>query len=283
MARRAVKRSAAGFVRGVRVPFTDPSGGKGFWAAFSRAPAHRHVRYRAALPGWRGRDVTVVFLSDLHLGSHAGDVGRLAAIGAEVRALAPDLVLLGGDHMNMMTFGGGRIPPEAIAAELAGWSLPMATVLGNHDLEYGAEAVAAAFETAGIPVLENRTAHFAIGADVLRVVGLADDMHGEPDLGLVAAAAGAELVLSHDPGIIYDLPEGAVLLAGHIHAGQVRLPGLPPLRMPPSRIPRALAHGHHRVGRRHLIVSAGLGCSALPLRLFAPPEVVTVVLVAEAA
>lgn len=283
MARRPVKRSAAGLVRGVGVPFTDPSGGKGLWTAFTRAPRHRHVRYRVPLAGWHGRDVTVAFLSDLHLGSYSGDVARLAAIGAEVVALAPDLVLLGGDHMNMMTFGGGRIPPATIAAELARWSLPMATVLGNHDLEYGAAAVTDAFEAAGIPVLDNRAMTFAIDDAALRVVGLADDMHSEPDPGLVGAAAGAELVLSHDPGIVHDLPDGAVLLAGHIHAGQVRLPGLPPLHMPPSRIPRALAHGHHRIGRRHLIVSAGLGCSALPLRLFAPPEVVTVVLTAEAA
>lgn len=283
MARRPVKPPATGLLRGARVPFTDPSGGKGFWTSLSRAPAHRHVRYRVPLAGWRGPDVTVAFLSDLHLGSHAHDAARLEAIGAEVAALRPDLVLLGGDHMNMMTFGGGRIPPGAIARELARWSMPMATVLGNHDLEYGAEAVTAAFEAAGIAVLENRTMVFSIAGEPLRIIGLADDMHGEPDLGLVAAGPGAEIVLSHDPGIVHDLPDGAVLLAGHIHAGQVRLPGLPIIRMPPSRIPRALAHGHHRVGRRHLIVSAGLGCSTLPLRLFAPPEVVTVVLTAAAA
>ncbi|QCI68805.1 metallophosphoesterase [Phreatobacter stygius] len=279
MARRPVTRSAWG----ARAPFADPSGAKGFWAPFSRAPAHRHVGYRVPLAGWHGRDFSVAFLSDLHLGSHTDDRRRLSAILAEVEAMQPDMVLLGGDHMNMMSFGGGRIPPETIAAELKTLSAPMATVLGNHDWEYGLDAVADAFEAAGISVLENRAVEIPVDGAAVRIVGLADDVHGEPQPALVGAGAGAEIVVSHDPGVIQDLPDGCVLLSGHVHAGQIRIPGLPVLHMPPSRIPRAMAHGHHRIGRRHLIVSAGLGCSTIPLRLFAPPEVVTVTFVAETA
>jgi len=277
MARRPVKRSAWG----ARAPFADPTGAKGFWTPFSRAPAHRNVRYRLPLPGWHGRDFSVAFLSDLHLGSHADDLARLAAILAEVEASRPDMVLLGGDHMNMMSFGGGRIPPQTIAAALKALSAPMATVLGNHDWEYGLEAVADAFESAGIAVLENRALTIPVDGMAVRIVGLADDIHGDPQPALVGAAPGPEIVVSHDPGVIVDLPDGCILLAGHVHAGQIRIPGLPVLHMPASRIPRAMAHGHHRIGRRHLIVSAGLGCSGLPLRLFAPPEVVTVVFAAE--
>lgn len=257
-------------------PFTDPEGRKGLWALVSRAPRHRLVRYRVPLASWEGRDVRAALLTDLHLGSHTGDVARLARIVEEVNALAPDVVLLGGDHMNMMPFGGGRIPPRTIAGLLARLAAPTVTVMGNHDWEYGFAEVSGAFEEHGIPVLENAAWSLEVDGRSLRVVGLADDLWGEPDFALAGREAGPEVVLAHDPGIIGDLADGTVLLAGHVHAGQVRLPGLPVLHMPPTRLPRALAHGHHRVGQRHLIVSSGLGASGVPFRLFAPPEVVEV-------
>ncbi|WP_204324653.1 hypothetical protein, partial [Stenotrophomonas maltophilia] len=69
-------------------------------------------------------------------------------------------------------------PPETIAGALKTLSAPMATVLGNHDWEYGLEAVAGAFEAAGIAVLENRALTISIDGRAVRIVGLADDIHG---------------------------------------------------------------------------------------------------------
>ena len=60
-----------------------------------------------------------MFLSDLHTGSHSDDVRRLEGIVAEAARLAPDLVLFGGDYVNMQPFGGGRVPPRVIAAILS--------------------------------------------------------------------------------------------------------------------------------------------------------------------
>ena len=50
----------------------------------------------------------VVFLSDFHTGSHSEDVARLQGIVTEARTFGPDLVLLGGDFVNMQPFGGGE-------------------------------------------------------------------------------------------------------------------------------------------------------------------------------
>ena len=46
--------------------------------------------------------------------------------------------------------------------------------------------------------------------------------------------------------------------------------------MTPSAYGSRYAWGHLRDGRRHLIVSGGVGYSGLPLRLFQPPEIVVV-------
>jgi predicted MPP superfamily phosphohydrolase len=63
---------------------------------------------------------------------------------------------------------------------------------------------------------------------------------------------------------------------GHTHGGQVALPGGRPIMMPGGPLNRAYAHGSHQLPAYEgatLIVSRGIGCSGLPVRLFAPPEV----------
>jgi hypothetical protein len=263
-------------------PFADPAGRKGLWTRLAQAPPHRVVAYRIPLPDvgspWR-----VALLADLHVGGYADDVARLRKIVAETNALAPDLVLLLGDYMNMMPLGGGRVPPEAIARELAGLRAPagILAVMGNHDWKYGRDVVMAAFAAAGLATIENRIVVARRGGDSLAVVGLEDDRYGEPDLSLLGQLPEGvpALVATHSPGLFHDLPAGHLMVAGHMHGGQIRWPGLPALHVPSGRAPRRWAHGHIREDGRDLVVSAGLGVSGFPLRLGIPPEIVIVELV----
>ena len=71
------------------------------------------------------------------------------------------------------------------------------------------------------------------------------------------------------------VPERVSLtLSGHTHGGQVRLFGYSP--RVPSRFGNRFAYGHIVEDNRHLIVSGGLGCSILPVRIGVPPEIVMV-------
>ena len=72
-------------------------------------------------------------------------------------------------------------------------------------------------------------------------------------------------------------PRVALTLAGHTHGGQIVLPFLPPL-WTPSEYGARFAYGHIVEEGRHMIVSGGLGCSKVPLRLGVPPEIVRVTL-----
>jgi len=67
----------------------------------------------------------------------------------------------------------------------------------------------------------------------------------------------------------------SLVLSGHTHGGQVRLFGFSPVV--PSRYGNRFAYGHVRE-QTDLIVSGGLGCSKVPLRLGVPPEIVRVTL-----
>jgi predicted MPP superfamily phosphohydrolase len=262
-----------------RAPFSDPAGRKGVFTPFCIAPRHRIVRVRLQRPGvaapWR-----IALVADLHAGSQSDDARRLPAIMAEVDALAPDLVLLLGDYVNMLAFSGGRIPPRAIASWLR---FPSArcgvfAVLGNHDWEYGFAEIAEALESVGVTVLENDVHRVERGGQALDLVGLSDDRMGAPDLALLRRAPGAApaIAMTHDPALFHDCPPGTLMVAGHMHGGQIAIPGLPPPFVPAGRAPRRWARGHIRENGSDLVVTAGLGCSGLPFRFGVPPDVVLI-------
>ena len=80
------------------------------------------------------------------------------------------------------------------------------------------------------------------------------------------------IVLAHDPFWFAHVPAGPYLtLAGHTHGGQIRFTLIGVLRNA-SRAPLRWSHGHVLEQGRHLYVTAGLGTSAVPLRIGVPPE-----------
>ena len=88
------------------------------------------------------------------------------------------------------------------------------------------------------------------------------------------------LVLSHRPELLpaYADAGADLVLSGHAHGGQVRLPGIGGLFAPGQGILPRLTSGVYARGETRLVVSRGLGNSSFPLRVFNPPEIVTVTL-----
>jgi predicted MPP superfamily phosphohydrolase len=261
-----------------RPPFDDALGRKGAFERFSRAQPHRVHHLPITVPGWPQwqRPLRIVYLSDLHLGSHAGDVARLEAIIAEAAQYRPDLALHGGDFVNMQPFGGGRVPPHITAAILARLTAPCGrvAVLGNHDYTYGPRDVADALRHNGITVLDDNLCSVEHEAHAVHIIGLPDARATRArGLKLIRSlAARPTLVLAHDPAWFAHMPPGPYLmLAGHTHGGQVRLPGIGVVTNA-SKAPLRWSHGLVNEGGRQLYVTAGLGTSGVPLRVGVPPE-----------
>jgi predicted MPP superfamily phosphohydrolase len=262
-----------------RPPYRDEHGRKGWFERFAVAQPHVVQRPSLTIAGWpkTARALRIAFLSDFHAGSHTGDVARLAAIVSEAATFKPDLVLYGGDFVNMQMFGGGRLPPATIAAILARVDAPLGrfAVLGNHDYAYGADEIDEALTSQGITVLndERHTARHD-GHDI-DVIGLPDARRLRPAGLALLAGLSAErpaIVLAHDPFWFAHVPAGPHLtLAGHTHGGQLRFPIVGALRNA-SHAPLRWSHGHVEEGSRHLYVSGGLGTSGIPLRIGMPPE-----------
>ncbi len=264
-----------------RPPFTDATGRKGWLAPFARAPRHLVRRLNLAIEGWpRGsRPLRIAFLSDFHAGSHAGDVARLEAIVAETASYAPDLALYGGDFVNMMPFGGGRVPPSTTAAVLARLEAPLGrfAVLGNHDRNYGVTEVADALRANGIAVLFDSVDEVRFEGRSIDIAGIHDARRDRPAARALLAGltpARPTIVLAHDPWWFTHLPPGPhLMLAGHTHGGQISLPGIGPLRNA-SWAPLSWSYGLIDETGRRMVVTSGLGCSKLPLRIGVAPEFV---------
>lgn len=261
-----------------RPPFRDAEGRKGWFERLSHAQPHviRHLHLQ--IEGWPfwARPLRVAYLSDFHVGSHAGDVERMQRIIAEAKTFAPDLALFGGDYVNLQPFGGGRVPPETIAAILAGLQAPAGSfaVLGNHDIKYGADDVADALRAAGIVVLNDEMANVFHDGAGIALVGIPDGEVKRPEAAsmLDALPSVPMIVLAHDPVWFAKLRPGPyIMLAGHTHGGQVRLPWIGVLANA-SDAPLRWTYGHVVEGGRQLYVTSGLGTSTAPIRIGVPPE-----------
>jgi predicted MPP superfamily phosphohydrolase len=125
--------------------------------------------------------------------------------------------------------------------------------------------------------LMNRTELIDTAAGRIRVAGV-DDPYLDRDTDTHIQRSSGErfaIGLTHSPDSIsrWMLTGFDLVLAGHTHAGQVRLPGVGAL-VTNSDLPSALAGGLHRIGAGWLHVSPGLGTGRFaPIRFNCRPEV----------
>lgn len=273
------------------------------FGGYALAEPHRLgvTRYTVSPPDWpTGLSLRVAVITDLHVCEPWMGLERVARIVARTNALMPDVVLLLGDFVRggRMRFWSEVVPPEDWAAVLAQLKAPLGVhaVLGNHDWwddkeaqrrRAGPVAAQTALQAAGIPVYENDAFRFEKDGLPFWIAGIgdqwafwasADRFDGRHDLKgtLDKVTDDAPVILMvHEPDIFPEVPARVALtLAGHTHGGQVTIAGYAPKI--PSKYGQRYRYGHIVEEGRNLIVSAGLGCSLLPIRFGAPPEIVLV-------
>jgi uncharacterized protein len=261
----------------------------GGWAAWlarrvglQSGPAVR--RHELAFADWPAGapPLTVGFASDFHAGPTTSEELLTAAVERLAEA-GPDLVLLGGDFVSFTARYAHRVTRKL---ERLDPTLGKLAVLGNHDLWAHDPHVVELLEGAGVRVLVNQAVRLPPPWQEVSVIGLDDYTAGRPDAAAAFAGAAAfRLVLMHDPSTLQAMERRRfhLALAGHTHGGQVCLPGGLPIITAEGGLARRYSRGlfalpEHAAGRdpARLLVSVGLGCSELPVRLFAAPEVLVV-------
>jgi predicted MPP superfamily phosphohydrolase len=239
----------------------------------------------------------IVVISDLHGGSNDVTFEKLKEVTARANEQDADLVVLLGDFVSGQHRSGRpaieanlKMPMSAVADGIAGLRARFGVfaVLGNHDGWYGDEIVAADLTRVGIKVLQSEIAVVQVNGRPLRILGFKDHLklarrweHIPEDFRelLRSAGEGDIIALEHSPDIMPEItgenlisPALKLVLAGHTHGGQVRLPILGPLIVP-SSYGQKYAYGHSLENGVDLFVTSGIGTSILPIRFLVPPEI----------
>ena len=235
----------------------------------------------SAFDGFRIAQISDIHLDEFTEAFFVGDVVN------RVNSLNPDAVFLTGDFVT------AEFAPRKFAID-AGWQcagiLKQLTcrqryaVLGNHDCMIGADEVSEALTANDILVLRNyympleplRRPHLACGsrgslAGAHRIL--------KPRSPPPSAIFPREpiILLCHAPDYVDDLLTLAsgqavsLMLCGHTHGGQVRLPLIGPMILP--QMGRKYVEGWFRFGRLQMHVNRGIGTVGLPFRFDCPPEI----------
>ncbi len=232
----------------------------------------------------------IVQLSDIHLEEFTEPFFLHYAVD-RINRLQPDAVFLTGDFVTH------EILPHK-------WSIPSAwkcasllnklncreryASLGNHDVTVSAPAVTEALSANNITLLRNSFCPLERGSSRLWLSGLDDAVEGHPNIDLAIPefirnrAEEPVLLLCHEPDFVDQLlqhpaaPSVQLMLSGHTHGGQVRLPFLPPMALPP--LGRKYIEGLFRLQNIQLYVNRGLGTVGVPFRLNCPPEITEITL-----
>lgn len=218
-------------------------------------------------------------LSDFHLGApfSRGNRASQRAV-AWIAERAPDLVCVTGD---LVSHPRG----EARLRRLLGDLEHPFVVLGNHDVAVTHDPFSRAAELHDLEhahLLLDEAVTVELRGALVSVVGV--DPETFPDgkahpHDLADPDAAVRVLLCHFPEIVDRLPGGAfhLILAGHLHAGQICLPW--PGRRVGLAHPRArLLSGVYETDAGVLHVSPGTGTTFVPFRFFARPEATELVL-----
>jgi len=231
--------------------------------------------------------IRLVVLADLHstiYGSHQKELID------RILGLAPDAIFLAGD------IADDRNPFDGVALLLDGiaGSVPCYYVTGSHDVWSGKiKEIKHRLEDYGIDVLERETVTLTLKGQNLKISGIDDPSLAVTEKGSDESAAYRDalnafqnidrsqynILLAHRPDFIHDYNTLGfdLVLCGHTHGGQLRIPlFLNGLFAPNQGYFPAYAGGLYDVDGTKLVVSRGLSYYPELPRIFNPPEVVVV-------
>lgn len=219
-----------------------------------------------------GDTIRMIQISDLHLSRYSSYFKNVIR---QVALLEPDLIVLTGDYLEeernirgVLNFLAELSAPHGIYAVQGNW---------EYWSRLEGENLRRHFSGVGVKLLINERADLQIRGQTLSLYGL--DYPSSADfLRILQKEINPDsfnVLLSHVPAFSHEYlsQHMNLILSGHTHGGQIRLPLLPPFYLP--RYSGRFVAGYYQVSQHKipLYVSRGVGTSVLPLRFLCRPEI----------
>lgn len=238
-------------------------------------------KYKTSLISDNLNGYKIAQISDLHNKKFGKNQKNILSLLVKVR---PDIIVITGDivdsrHTNI------NIALEFIkgAVEIA----PVFYVTGNHEYwlsNNDRDKLMNGMEQYGVTLLDNKVINIENeNSDGFYLIGLSDKNLSDNVLTTMCAHMESgilQIVLAHEPQYFNDYSKAGVdlVLSGHAHGGQIRLPFIGGLVAPNQGFFPKYTSGTYIGNNTTMIVSRGLGNSIIPVRVFNRPEIVIVTL-----
>ena len=222
----------------------------------------------------------IVHFSDLHYGRIITEQ-ELKIISKEINLINPDIVVFTGDliddSIDIDNFNDEKLISflSSIKAKYGKYA-----VRGNHDYVVYADKIKNLFADAGFTYLENSyDILYNESNDKIFIGGLDTSFYDKDDLDKTLAYQGEnisyKIMLTHEPDISDEIVSKDntinLILAGHSHNGQVRLPFIGALKTPEKA--KKYYDNYYKIQNTDLYVSSGIGVSKVDFRLFNRPSI----------
>ena len=224
-------------------------------------------------------------VSDLHNAELGKDNNKLIE---KLNECEPDIIVLTGD---LIDSNHTNLEVALSFARQAVKIAPCYFVTGNHEAWVGSqyEELKTSLENAGVTVLQDEAIELNYGDECIQLIGLNDPDFSERDsflsesiletkLSQVNIGNGFTILLSHRPELfnVYQNKNIDLVLSGHAHGGQFRLPLGGGVIAPGQGLFPKYDAGAYTENGTTMIVSRGIGNSIIPVRINNPPEIVII-------
>ncbi|MBB6218942.1 hypothetical protein HNQ80_005120 [Anaerosolibacter carboniphilus] len=236
----------------------------------------------------------IVHLSDLHNKLFGRNQERLVEA---IKKAKPDMIAITGDLVDRRHY---REDVSMILIKECIKIAPVYFVTGNHEWWSGKyEGLELKLQAQGVMILDDRSRIIHRDNEWIYIIGIDDAAKNIPKYGgkkeqeilketLETALKDTQrerfrILLSHRPEKmdLYESTEVDLVLSGHVHGGQWRIPGMGGLLAPGQGFFPEYDGGLYHKGKTTMVISRGLGNSIIPIRLFNRPEIVIITLKSE--
>ncbi len=218
----------------------------------------------------------IVQISDLHNATFGKNNRKLLDA---IKSCSPDMIVITGD---LVDSNHTDVERAVSFVEQAVTIAPVYYVTGNHEYwltSTDRQQTLQGILSAGAIDLDNLSVPITHGDSSFLLVGL-DDHHlvDETLKRLLTNQDELSIVLAHEPQYLQEYADAGadLVLSGHAHGGQFRLPFIGGLIAPDQGFLPEYTSGDYTIADTDMIVSRGLGNSIIPIRLFNYPEIVCV-------